>query len=461
MPAFSFSTPLNPSDANPPSAPPSSTNTHAQTGFKHVRLGFRPLHNPDVHNQVLLEQFKSLILGPLEHVTDALRTDLVVVIDALDECDNNDGVDRMLNALLSHAEKLPMKFFIASRPDAKILDRMRSQHGESMPTELRLHELGRLIVQEDIKQYLMAGLMPRMSLWAGDIDTLVERSGVLFIYASTVVRYIGYDNFSRASSRLKQILALTKGSSNDSERDINVLYGAILAAAFDDSNMTSQELVEMKLVLYTIVCAREPLSVDVMAGLLGLGTETVWAALRPLFSVLHVLDETHIITTLHESFPDYLLNENRSGVFHCDAKKHNARLAQLCFKQLKRPNPPFNICNLKSSYVCDKDVPNLPARVTNAISKQLAYACRYWVNHCMWSEQPQDIVRVLSEFASERFLLWMEVMNLTGNIYEGVSALHQVQKWSLDTVHLDDGIRGFLRDMWMFADSFASSGARL
>ncbi|KAG8723503.1 hypothetical protein FRC09_003062 [Ceratobasidium sp. 395] len=103
--------------------------------------------DPDVHNQVILEQFKSLILQPLAQVKDSLPTDLVVVIDALDECDNEVGVDRILSALLSSVRKLPVKFFVTSRPDAKILDRMHGQHGENLLTELRLPEPDRPTLQ--------------------------------------------------------------------------------------------------------------------------------------------------------------------------------------------------------------------------------------------------------------------------------------------------------------------------
>ncbi|KAG8730321.1 hypothetical protein FRC12_020339 [Ceratobasidium sp. 428] len=138
-------------------------------------------------------------------------------------------------------------------------------------------------------------------------------------------------------------------------------------------------------------------------------------------------------------------------------KKHNTRLAQLCFKQIKLPDPPFNICNLESSYISDKNVPDLPARVEKAISKQLLYACRYWVAHCTSAKLSQNLVSMLREFASEQFLLWMEVMSLSGNIDKGVTSLKKAQKWSLDAVELDDGIKDFLRDMSQFADEFAST----
>ncbi|KAG8725209.1 hypothetical protein FRC09_006043 [Ceratobasidium sp. 395] len=420
--------------------------------------------DPEAYNQVLLEQFESLILNPIEDIKVALRTDLVIVIDALDECDNNDGVDRMLSALLSHAQQLPMKFFVASRPDGKILDRMRGQHGGSMPTELRLHELGRPTVQGDIKTYLEAQLISRVNISAANLNTLVQRSGVLFIYASTVVRYLECDNFSRAEDRLEDILEASRDSSNDSEKDINNLYAIILEAALNNPKLTSRDKTEMKLVLDTVICAQVPLSVDVMAGLLGLSARKVRAALRPLYSVLHLSEMTaHRITTLHESFPDYMLDRNRSNMFHCDANKRHTYLAQLCFKHIKLVNPPFNICNLESSYVLDEDVQNLPTRVEKSISKQLLYACRYWVAHYMSAEGSQDLdfVSMLREFASERFLLWMEVMNLSGKIEEGVSTLLQVQEWSSSVSRLDEGIKSFLQDMWKFADSFASTGARL
>ncbi|KAG8790168.1 hypothetical protein FRC12_012598 [Ceratobasidium sp. 428] len=419
--------------------------------------------DPDLHNQVLLDQFRSLILQPLDQVKDTLPTNLIVVIDALDECENNEGVDRILNALLSCARELPVKFFVASRPDAKILDRMRGQHGENITTELRLHELDRPTVQEDIKTYLTTKLMSHMSLSAANLDILVQRSGVLFIYASTVARYLENDNFSRAGDRLEEIIKVSKHTSEDigPGKGIHDLYTAILKQAFDSPSLTRQDWNEMKLILDTVVCSKEPLSIDVMAGLLGLGARKVRAALRPLFSVLHLSDIAHTITTLHESFPDYLLDKTRSEGFHCDANKHNAQLARLCFEQIKVLNPPFNICNLESSYVLDKDVQDLPARVERAISRQLLYACRYWVAHCMLGEQSLDLANMLREFASKRFLLWMEVVNLSGCLHEGVKALYNMRKWSMSAEYLDEDMRGFLRDMCEFATSFSSSGALL
>ncbi|KAG8717314.1 hypothetical protein FRC09_014455 [Ceratobasidium sp. 395] len=417
--------------------------------------------DPDVHNQPLLDQFRELVFEPLVKVKDALPTSVVVVIDALDECDNNRGAD-ILKCLLLYARDLPVKFFVASRPDAKILDSMRRQNEDCTPVELRLHDLDRSIVEEDIRTYLLTKIASHVQLPAAHLEILVKRSGVLFIYAATVARYISADNFSRAAKRLKEVLtSVSNGTASSSDKDINELYSMILAAAFGNPSLAGSDRADMKQILNTVVCAQEPLSVEVMAGLLGFDGETVHAALRPLLSVLQVSDTTHVITTLHESFPDYLLDKSRSSAFYCNSEEQNAHLTRICFGQIEIPDPPFNICGLESSYIFDKDVPDLPARVKKAISKELRYACHYWGVHIMLSGDSRALASMLLSFLSDRLLLWLEVVNLCEYIYDCVRVLHHMQRWAASTGWLDNSIKQFLRDAWKFAASFSSSPARL
>ncbi|QRV84771.1 Notchless protein [Ceratobasidium sp. AG-Ba] len=85
--------------------------------------------NPDVYNKPVDEQFQHLVTTPLKTVKDALPTDLVVVIDALDECDAETGVSDILDVMLLHAKTLPLRFFVSSRPDSNILSHMRQKQG--------------------------------------------------------------------------------------------------------------------------------------------------------------------------------------------------------------------------------------------------------------------------------------------------------------------------------------------
>ncbi|KAG8723393.1 hypothetical protein FRC09_003525 [Ceratobasidium sp. 395] len=418
-------------------------------------------NDSDVHNQPLLDQFRQLIVQPMTECKDALPTILVVAVDALDECEGSRGAE-FIEALLMYARDLPVKFFVTSRPDARILDSMRGQEADHTSAELRLHDLDRSIVEEDIRTYLLIKIPSRVRLSVVDLDTLVERSGVLFIYAATVVRYIESDNFAWAKKRLQEVLASgSGGSASNSDRDIDALYNTILAAAFENPSRTESDRADMTQVLHTAVCAQEPLSINTMAGLLRLDSETVHAALRPLLSVLYVSDAAKIITTLHKSFSDYLLHESRSGALYCNVKEHNAYLTRICFDQINMPEPAFNICGLDSSYVLDRDVPDLASRVERAVSTELRYACRYWGVHTMLAKDSENLASMLLRFLSDRFLLWLEVVNLCKYVYDGVRMLYRMQKWALNTRPLDENTQQLLRDAWMFAASFASSPARL
>ncbi|QRV95125.1 Vegetative incompatibility protein HET-E-1 [Ceratobasidium sp. AG-Ba] len=393
--------------------------------------------NPDVYNKRINDQFEQLIVQPVNKVKDALPTNLVIVIDALDECDANTGVADILDILLAYAPGLPLRFFVSSRPDSNILDRMRMKQGEGINTEMRLHELGRTAVQTDIRTYLNAQLNPRLNLSEASLSILVERSGVLFIYASTAVRYITADNFARATKRLKEVLATSGGSQGGNTSEIDNLYAAVLGAAFDDPCLTHSDRKEMRMVIHTVVCAQEPLSIEVMAGLLGFdATDSVIASLRPLFSVLQV-SPAGVITTLHESFRDFLLDKSRSGQFYCDQVEHHTSLSEFCFEQISIP-PQFNICGIKSSYFYDEQVPGLKEEINKSISATLFYACRYWGAHVASARERRSLIDRMLEFFSQRLFLWMEIMNLKNCFADGIKLLHQFNKWSKVSSKLRD-----------------------
>ncbi|KAG8703953.1 hypothetical protein FRC09_003852 [Ceratobasidium sp. 395] len=284
----------------------------------------------DAHNQPVDLQFESLVAAPLREVRDTLPADLVIVVDALDECEDARGVSKMLFALLQNSLDLPMKVFVTSRPEQRILDRMESKAYRHLRSELRLHELERLVVQADIKTYLMASL-DKLNLNIADLDSLTKQSGVLFVYASTVVRYVT-DNPSRSSQRLAEVLA-TPASLDSSQLGVDPLYTAILQAALEDESLTRSERREVNQILRTVICAREPLSVNLIAKFLGINkVESVYAALRALSSVLQVSDTVgRLVTTLNQSFPDYMLDQKRSRRFCCEPEQYNAWYTQTCF----------------------------------------------------------------------------------------------------------------------------------
>lgn len=399
--------------------------------------------DPDVHTRALRKQFEGLILNPLREVENTLPGDVVVVIDALDECEDGDGVSQVLDALLAHAPGLPIKFFVSSRPEPQIRERIGG-----MESQLILHELETRTVKEDIATYLRAELAS-MSLPERQLLVLVERAGVLFIYAATVVRYIDAGNSSVDSEeRLETVLGISAPGSSNHNREIDALYKAILATALENPKLEPREKKRMKIVLDTAVCAQEPLTIDALAGLLNLGTSRrVLMALEPLQSVLYISKATGTVSTLHASFPDYMLDPSRSTPYGCHTEPHHQKMASFCFDRIKRNERQFNVCGLESSYVFDDQVSDLEERVERYIPQDLLYACQYCAAHLEQGGEWDQGQGLLLEFLSKRVLLWMEVLNLKKRISSGILVMDQAKSWCMVSFFVY--IFGHLLSTWM------------
>ncbi|CAE6440551.1 unnamed protein product [Rhizoctonia solani] len=384
--------------------------------------------DPDVHTRLPHIQFDSLVAQPLQEVKKSLSDILVVVIDALDECDNKETTSRILDILLTESSDLPVKFIVSSRPEPEIRDEMRKQNDQDN-SRVVLHELDKDAVQADIQKYLRAALAP-IDPTESQISKLADSAGVLFIYAATVVRYIGHNKFRQnPHARLASVLE-SSGRSENRDKEIDELYTTILRVALDDPNLEQEEREDRHQVLYTVICAQEPLTVTAMCGLLGMdNAERVRTALLPLWSVLHISGEAEIVTTLHASFPDYMFNPLRSKQYHCDQKLHNQVISRLCFSCLGKVRPQFNICGLKSSYIPDDKVEGLEEKIKSAISTELFYASRYWAVHLQSTPGTPDLIRQLDEFLQTQLLLWMEIMNLKKCASEMPQMLRRVEKW--------------------------------
>ncbi|QRV98536.1 Vegetative incompatibility protein HET-E-1 [Ceratobasidium sp. AG-Ba] len=260
---------------------------------------------PDAHTLPIHSQLIELLVKPLNRVKESLPCDLVIVIDALDEC--GDGMLDFIVSLLSTTKGSPAKFFLSSRPEPEVLDKIP----RTQLFEIHIHELGQTmvhVVKEDIRTYLQTTLSRTGFVSEADIDQLVERSGVLFIYAATVVRYISQ---SSDPARLRKILGLPTDTGRSTQH-LDRLYDTILAPALGSGDKDSEEA---KLILCTIVCALEPLSTSIISELLLFDERAVVAPLLERLVPVIQVSSSQVASTIHASFTEYLLDANRSGTF--------------------------------------------------------------------------------------------------------------------------------------------------
>ncbi|CAE6389230.1 unnamed protein product, partial [Rhizoctonia solani] len=211
---------------------------------------------------------------------------------------------------------------------------------------------------------------------------------------------------------------------------------------------------QMRLVLWTAVCTREPVDIDTLASLTGIKATKANILLQPLYSVLHVSQATKMITTLHASFPDFMFDEARSTKFYCDETKHSQLLAERCFLVME-DQLRFNICSLETLFIPDSEVQDLEDRIARSILPTLSYVAQHWGDHVVKSAPCKTVRKGLEELLSYRLLFWMEVVSLKGTLDKGVSMLSALKPW----VTVEDRssyLIKLLNDSWIFVSKYAA-----
>ncbi|CAE6431158.1 unnamed protein product, partial [Rhizoctonia solani] len=212
--------------------------------------------NPDAASLNVGQQFEKLVYHPMIEAKTAIPDGVVIVVDALDECDDAFSVRLLLDVLLNSTNDLPLKFFVLSRPEYVIRDRMMAKDGTTRSI-MHLHDIEESIVKEDIKKYLTEALGSMSNPPSLEqIETLAQRAGTLFIYAATMVRYIHPKVIAvNSSARLKVMLEATKPHERKGDnkyRELDRLYATVLEAAFNE-DLDADEKGHIQHVLWTTI----------------------------------------------------------------------------------------------------------------------------------------------------------------------------------------------------------------
>ena len=236
-------------------------------------------------------------------------------------------------------------------------------------------------------------------------------------------------------SKKKSINHLLDPSTNSSGQDpLDALYKEVLEGYFTDQETP----LLFRSVLGQLITSIEPLTIRSLTTLRqhvshdrGDDGDAVVVLLRrlgPLLSNVNSSDESLPIVPLHTSFRDFLTNKEKSGDFCVILRDSHRQLAHSCLGVLLK-DLKFNICKLESSYLANKDVKDVNSRVDKYISPALLYACRFWDNHLEHIDFEIDLFGKLRTFFEEKFLFWLEVLSLTGNVRVASRAVSALNVW--------------------------------
>src|SRR6266478_9222170 len=110
--------------------------------------------NPDIVYSSVPYQLERLIVRPLREVGESFPP-CVIVLDALDECKDDNFTSVILSSLSRYVNELsPIKILVTSRPEQNITTAFKSQILGRASQILVLHEVELAAVQHDIEHYL-------------------------------------------------------------------------------------------------------------------------------------------------------------------------------------------------------------------------------------------------------------------------------------------------------------------
>ncbi|KIK50785.1 hypothetical protein GYMLUDRAFT_182283, partial [Collybiopsis luxurians FD-317 M1] len=243
---------------------------------------------------------------------------------------------------------LPFKFLICSRPEPRIRNVFGQQSFRTIVTRCDLGEA--FESGKDIAKYLRERFekirrehgctmahVPQEWPGEGIVQLLVQRACGQFVYATTVLKYIG-DYLDLPTERLEIILNITVPEDYDSPYpDLDLLYLQILSAS-KQKELLLEVLAHLLRPGPDIFLNHqyEQTSSRCIEGLFFLAKGKVRTQFFGLHSVLNIPDnDDDNITVRHASFVDFLYDKKRSGRYYV-SKSQEARHEQIAFYLLKR-----------------------------------------------------------------------------------------------------------------------------
>jgi len=294
-------------------------------------------------NRLIVEPMRLLPISP--HPT-------VIIIDGLDECEDVNS-QRDILTLIGQVTKDPnfaIQFIIASRPEHQICEMFNEEPLLSKARRLVLDDEG-YDTAADIERYLREKfqeiylrnidiMADVKSPWPSEVDLheLVRRASGQFIYASTVIKFVGSD-MDLHTPREKLEIILKRGPMQAlAFSELDRLYTQILSL-YQYPELLVQTLgVILALVILTpsydasMYLYSGPALITVITGF---KEEKLHLVLRALQSTTEICNEpvfddpgdnepngTHIqwVKLSHRSFHDFLTNSVQSGPYFIDTE---------------------------------------------------------------------------------------------------------------------------------------------
>ncbi|KKP07235.1 hypothetical protein THAR02_00665 [Trichoderma harzianum] len=429
--------------------------------------------NSDIGNKGLREQFNKLIAQPLSKIPPGQRKSgfIVIVIDALDECDPEDDV-KLIIRLFNQDKSLGLRIFLTSRPELPIRLEFSAIQGEFQ--DVILHEISESVIQHDLSVVIRHELQiirdnynktvqeyrQLKRDWPGQssIDTIVKMAIPLFIFAATICRFLADRKCGNPDDQLRKVLEY-ETKSQESKLDATYLPVLNQQIAGLTTRERNEVLQEFKYIVGSIVLLASPLSTSSLSQLLGISSDIIDTRLDMLHSVLSIPQSSESpIRLLHLSFRDFLVDpeKQRLNPFWIDEAEAHAKLTENCLRVMKG----FlreDMCSLRSQGLEGSIVDSEKAAA--CIPAAVQYACLNWVFHLQGANYHVEYNTETLHFLEAHFLYWVEALSLMRQARESINMITNLQRLipmksnKLLSEFLDDASRILQSNLHIIASS--------
>jgi hypothetical protein len=383
-------------------------------------------------------QLQDLVIDPVRKLVEDLEVPILLVLDALDECEgkkSEDSISEALDVLIPAASDstLKIKILITSRRERyllEVLDRYKANISfRQMEHFISLRDI-ELVVKSKLRnlQGVFKYKWGKEIKWPSDEDIrdLLVMCGSVILAAATILRLLESQPVEGNGPDPRTTLNMLREIHNPTMTpgllatnvplSLDSLYLAILKSAAQ-RHAKENEREQLRLLLAFIVLSADRLSPEEIDALLRITSQDYFPVLR---AVIEVPDDGRPVQALHSSFHDFMTNPLRctdSDLRFIDPKRYHARLADACLLELMSLKQ--NVFDVPGPETRNTD---MKSRITQTFSKDMCYAVKYWPMHVVsgsalgGDQEDGLVVQRLADFAAIGLLHWMEALSYLGHL---------------------------------------------
>ncbi|THZ98194.1 hypothetical protein D6C82_05944 [Aureobasidium pullulans] len=401
--------------------------------------------DPDVIRKSRQEQWDKLIIRPLTCFFAKLQdvspiTSAVLVIDALDECSNENDIKGIIRTMarqqLPHAR---LRIIITSRPETLVRLEF-SDKCNILHSSLSLDDVPQHVIDADLARFLHSrfdairdhqeGLTED---WPGlhALNKLLRRCGGLFIYAETLCLYLEED-CQHSQSRLETVLNKTTLQGKGHTTALDDMYLTVLTNAFKNLSKLSESEKDRSKDLYdhvvgSIVVLQDDLSASTLSCLIRVSRFDIMAILHRLRSVIKQLGIESPITLLHETFREFVSDQRRCKDVHLavDTKIAHRRTFNDCLHVLSA-HLKQDLCDLKDPGIAVDDPRVDSVKLLDGLPLHVQYAVCHWTSHLERGGIDAADLCAIDTFLHKHLLHLVEAMSWLKKYAEAVESISKL-----------------------------------